>query len=250
MMKKAMMFIFLVPVIAGLVSCPAASAKMVPKEILAAADEARGNVEGVIWDVEIESTENGRNQKRRMRIKAKGYNVLAEYMWPKRVKGRKILMIDRNMWFIKPGLRKPVPLSPRQKLMGQAANGDIASANYSGDYAATVLPDEIINGEDCYCFDLNAVDNKATYERIVYWISKQRMVGVKAHFFSSSGKLLKKADFKYENTVLMDGRQHPFISQMRIVDAVITDNVTTMNYTDTTLKTISASTFNINLLRM
>ena len=66
------------PVIAGMVSCPAALAKMGPKEILAAADEARGNVEGVIWDVEIESTENGRNQKRRMRIKAKGYNVLAE----------------------------------------------------------------------------------------------------------------------------------------------------------------------------
>lgn len=229
---------------------PLALAKMLPKEILEAADKARGNVQGVIWNVEIESTENGRNQKRRMHIKAKSYNVLAEYTWPKRVKGRKILMIDRNMWFLKPGLRKPVPLSPRQKLMGQAANGDIASANYSGDYSAAALSDETVNGEMCYCLDLKAVDNKATYERIVYWISQQRMVGVKAHFFSSSGKLLKKADFKYENTVFVDGRQHPFISEMRIVDAIINDNVTTMKYRDATLKQISASTFNINLLRM
>lgn len=249
-MKKAIMFIFFVSVTATLVVCPAGFAKMPPKEILKAADKARGNVEGVIWDVEIESIENGRDQKRRMHIKAKSYNVLAEYTWPNRVKGRKILMIDRNMWFIKPGLRKPVPLSPRQKLMGQAANGDIASANYSNDYAATVMPDEIINGEDCYCLDLNAVDNKATYERIVYWISKKRMVGIQAHFYSSSGKLLKKADFKYENTVLVDGRPQPFISQMRIVDAIITDNVTTMKYEDTTLKKITASTFNINLLMM
>lgn len=243
--------LFLILLVFGITLIPpAVFGQMTPMEILIAADKARGNVEGVIWEIEIESMENGRMQSRSMNIKAKGYNVLAEYTSPNRMKGRKILMIDRNMWFVKPGLRKPVPLSPRQKLMGQAANGDIASANYSGDYMASLKPDETVNKEACYCLDLTAVDNKATYERITYWVSKERMVGIMAHFFSSSGKLLKKAEFKYETTIHINGTPHPFISEMSITDAVMNNNVTIMKYKDARIEKVPAATFNINLLMM
>lgn len=224
------------------------SAEMSPEEILSSADRARGNIEGIEWRIDIDSIERGRKQERSMRIKARAYNCLAEFISPPKVKGQKILMIDRNMWFIKPGLRKPVPISPRQKLMGGAANGDIASTNYAGDYEPTSVSDDTINGEPCYILDLKATSKKTTYDRIKYWVSKERLVGVKSEFFTVSGKKFKTATFEYENSIMIDDKPRPFVSKMVITDAVMKDNVTTMIYGRVELKRIPDSTFNLNLL--
>ena len=223
-------------------------AEMTPKEILSKADEARGNVEGVEWEIKIESVENDRTQKRTIKIKARDFNSLAEFLSPPKVKGRKLLMIDRNMWFIKPGLRKPVPISPRQKLMGGASNGDIASTNYAGDYDATLVSEYIVKGETCFLFNLIANNKKVTYDRIMYWISKERLFGVKAEFFTVSGKMFKSATFEYENSILIQGKPTPFVSKMVITDAVAKSNVTTMHYSKVRIKKIPDSAFNLNLL--
>ena len=138
-------------------------AEITPKEILAHADRARGNVEGIVWIIDMESIEGGRKQERTLMVQARGNNSLAEFMAPPKVKGQKFLMIDRNMWFVKPGLSKPVPISPRQKLMGGAANGDIASTNYAGDYEPTSISEEVINGEPCYVLDLKSINKKASH---------------------------------------------------------------------------------------
>ena len=225
-----------------------ASAEMIPREILSSADRARGNIEGIEWEIKIKSIERGRKQERSMRVKVRGYNCLAECISPPKVKGQKILMIDRNMWFVKPGLRKPVPISPRQKLMGRAANGDIASTNYAGDYEPTSVSDDTVNGEPCYLLDLKATSKKTTYDRIKYWVSKERLVGVKAEFFTVSGKKFKTATFEYEHEISIQGKSRPFVSKMVITDAVIKSNVTSMTYSKIKLKKIPDSTFNLNLL--
>jgi len=221
---------------------------MSPAEILSSADRARGNVKGIEWEIKIESIERGRTQNRTLRIKARGNNSLAEFISPPKVKGRKLLMIDRNMWFIKPGLRKPVPISPRQKLMGGASNGDIASTNYAGDYEPISVSDDTIGGESCYLLDLKATHKKATYDRIRYWISKTRLVGVKSEFFTVSGKRFKSATFEYENSIMIEGKSRRFVSKMIITNAVIKANITTMTYHKVRLKKIPNSDFNLNLL--
>ena len=231
-----------------LFSTETVSAEMTPVEILSSADRARGNVEGVEWEIKIESVERGRKQKRSLRVKAREHNSLAEFLSPAKVKGRKLLMIDRNMWFVKPGLRKPVPISPRQKLMGGASNGDIASTNYAGDYEPTSVSDDTVNGEPCFLLDLKATNKRATYDRIKYWISKERLVGVKSEFFTVSGKRFKSATFEYENSIMIQGKPQPFVSKMVITDAVIKSNVTTMIYGKVKVKKIPDSTFNLNLL--
>ena len=131
-------------------------AELTPKEILHRADEARGNLEGVRWKVSIHSVENKRIQKRKLAVKARGYDFLAVLNSPPKVKGQKLLMISHNMWFSKPDLRKPVPVSPRQKLVGGASYGDIAATNYADDFEASPMEDEIVEGEWCYVFDLKA----------------------------------------------------------------------------------------------
>lgn len=227
---------------------PSVFAEISPREILAHADRSRGNVEGIEWSIHIKSIEKGRTQERTLLVSARGVNSLAEYTDPPKVKGQKILMIDRNMWFVKPGLSKPVPISPRQKLMGGAANGDIASTNYAGDYEAESMTEDIVNNESCYILDLKATNKKATYDRIRYWVSKDRLVGVKADFFTVSGKRFKSASFEYDNSFLIDGEAKPFVSRMIITDAVIKENITTMTYGEVTIKKIPNSVFNLNLL--
>jgi outer membrane lipoprotein-sorting protein len=248
-MKRILLVFTLLCLAAGAVSAAAAGGAAVDvKAIIARADRARGNIDGILWTTDIRSTENGRHQRREIRIKNRGVNTLAVFLAPAKVRDQMLLMLDRNMWFIKPGLRKPVPISARQKLMGGAANGDIASTNYAGDYRAVLKGEEAVAGEMCYLLDLTAVNTKATYDRIRYWISESRSLGMKAEFYTVSGKLLKTARFKYENRVKTDGAAHAFMSQMTITDAVIKGNVTVMTYRDIQPRAIPDSTFNLNLL--
>lgn len=239
--------VFALPQQAGF-SPAATAAGTTPGEILKKADEARGNVEGVVWEIDIESVEGGRHQERTIKVSARGFNSLAEFLAPPNVKGQKLLMMDRNMWFSKPGLSKAVPISPRQKLLGGAANGDIASTNYAGDYKVTQTEEDAVEGEPCYLFDLAAIDNRATYDRIRYWISKKRLVGVKAEFYTVSGKMFKTAFFEYKNKVTIDGKECPFISKMTITSAVIKEDVTTMRYSKMSFRKVPDAIFNLNLM--
>jgi len=247
--KKQNLILLAFTFICCLIVClPSLQAAMNPQEMLRKADEARGNAEGVEWQIEIDSIEGGRQQQRTIRVTARSFNSLAEFLAPPNVKGQKLLMLDRNMWFAKPGLSKPVPISPRQKLLGGAANGDIASTNYAGDYQVAQASEDIVNGERCYLFDLSAVDKRATYDRIKYWISKERLVGLKAEFYTVSGKMFKTAIFEYENSITIEDKPREFISRMVITNAIIKEDVTTMSYRKARFKKVPDSIFNLNLL--
>jgi hypothetical protein len=221
---------------------------MTPEEILKKSDEARGNSDGLEWEIAMTSVESGREQQRTIKVSARNFKSLAEFLAPANVKGQKMLMVDRNMWFAKPGLSKAVPISPRQKLLGGAANGDIASTNYAGDYKITQASEENVDKERCYLFDLAAVDKKVTYDRIKYWISKERLVGVKAEFYTVSGKMFKTAVFEYDNSIVIGGAQRPFISRMIITNAIMKEDVTTMTFRRVAFRRIPDSMFDLNLL--
>jgi hypothetical protein len=218
------------------------------KDILKHADRARGNLGGIVWNIKITTSENGSSESRGLLVKVKKNNTLAKFTSPANMNDRMVLMVDRNMWFIRSGLQKPVSLSPRQKLIGDAANGDIASTNYAGDYHAALLGKESVHGEACYVLDLKAATRNVTYDRIKYWVSIDRRVGVKAEFYTLSGKLFKTAEFKYDNRVKADDQEIPFVSELIIQDAIQKDRVTTMTYTNIRVEPIPDTTFNLNLL--
>lgn len=227
---------------------PPAGGEMSPTDILRKADEARGNADGIQWEIDISAIERGKEQVRTLRVNARGFNSLAEFLAPANVKGQKILMVDRNMWFVKPGVSKAVPISPRQKLIGGAANGDIASTNYAGDYKIVHVSEDMVNREPSYLMDLTAIDKKATYDRIRYWISKKRLVGLKAEFYTVSGKMFKSAVFEYDNGITVNDEPRPFISKMIITSAIVKEDVTAMYFRKVSFKRVPDSMFNLNLL--
>jgi outer membrane lipoprotein-sorting protein len=223
-------------------------AEMSPKEMLQKSDEARGNLEGIQWNISMDSLENGREQHRKLKVIARGYDSFIDTLEPANVKGQKLLMQDRNMWFSKPDLSKPVPISPRQKLMGSASNGDIAATNYAGDYKIVHTSEDTVKDEPCIVMDLQAIDNKATYDKIKYWISKERLVGLQAEFYTVSGKMFKTAVFEYKNTVTVNEKPREFISKMTITNAIMKNDVTTILYGKPILKKVSNAVFNLNVM--
>jgi hypothetical protein len=223
-----------------------------PAAILAAADLARGGgVAGVIWKLKITSNavdEEAGQSVQELTVKAIPDSSLAAVMYPPRRSGSKLLQVSRNMWFSRPDLRKPVSISQRQKLSGQAANGDIASTNYVSDYAATVIREEEIGGEPCYVLDLTGKHKWVTYDRIVYWVSKTRQVALKAEYYTVSGKLLKTASFEYANSVEYRGRPQLFVSKLTIRDALNQSNYSVLEYSDVQLRTFAPAEFTVAAL--
>lgn len=223
-------------------------AQPLPMEVLRQADEARGNLKGVEWEVSVLSKEGDRISEMTFFVQARGFDVLATTQAPPKDKGNKLLLVSGNMWFYKPGLSKAVPISQRQKLLGIAAYGDIASTNYANDYDATVSQREAVNDEMCYIYDLKAKTSKTTYDRIRYWVSVKRLVGIKAEYFTLSGKMIKTATMEYANSVAVDGRTREFISKINIQDTLMTINQTVLAFTKTNIKEIPDHVYNLNLL--
>lgn len=224
---------------------PRVAAAEDPVEILRRADRARGNLGGVTWEVHILSIEGDRTNELTASVQSRGYDFLSETLAPPKSKGQKLLMVSGNMWFHKPGLRKPISIAQRQRLMGQAAYGDIAATNYASEYDAAVVGPEAVDGEPCTVFDLAARTKNVTYDRIRYWISDARGVGVRAEYYTLSGKLLKTARMEFDRTVRADGQERPFISALIITDAVTSRNVTTLEFRDPRFTEIPDRVFNV-----
>ncbi|WP_321818290.1 outer membrane lipoprotein-sorting protein [Paraburkholderia sp. J69-2] len=222
-----------------------------PEKILAESDLSRGGgYAGLAWDVNVNSigAKDVEDEQTLLHVMVADQSSLAEISEPLRNKGFRILQVGRNMWIGKPGMRKPVAISPRQRLSGQAALGDIAATAYARDYAATALREESVAGEPCFVLDLSASRPNTTYDRITYWVSERSGLAVKAQFLSVSGKPLKNAEFTYENRVTVNGRSIPFISKMTIRDALTADS-TTLTFSGIRIKDIPVSVFQINNLQ-
>ena len=222
-----------------------------PKEILQQCDHARGNISGVAWNLKVEAKDGKKTSHRHLRVQSRSYNVIAETLSPARRRGQMLILLNGNMWFYKPGLSKPIPVSKRQKLLGLANNGDIASTNYAENYRILDQDKEQLDDEPCFVFRLQAKTSKATYKFIKYWVSRQRLVGIRAEFYTARGtKLLKSAGMEYKNHITSkEGKPQPFISRMVIHDELMSANTTVLNFSSPSLKPIPASTFNLNLLK-
>ncbi len=234
-----------------LLAWPHHAAALSPKAILQQCDQARGNISGVTWDLKVEAREGEKTSHRHLLVRSRSYNVIAETLSPARRRGQMLILLDGNMWFYKPGLSKPIPVSKRQKLLGLANNGDIASTNYAENYRVLHQEQELLGGEPCFVFSLEAKTSKATYKFIKYWVSIRRLVGIKAEFYTARGsKLLKSARIAYKNHIVSPkGKLQPFISRMVIHDELMSANTTVLNFSSPSLTPIPPSAFNLNLLK-
>ncbi len=241
-MRKIIFFISLL-----VMTTATAVEKDLATELLQFSDRGRGGLqEGIEWTANIETTESGETSIREFVIKAKKHDAFVEAIKPAKNKGEVFLFNDRQMWFFKPTLKKPVSISARQKLSGQAANGDIASTHYARDYAATLEKTEDLGGVKHHVLLLKAKGKNLTYEKIRYWISDKTKLATKAEFLTLQGKPFKIGMLEYNNTLTVGGKSIAFVSRLTIVDAKFKENRSIINYTKPRIVDHSDALFNIN----
>jgi hypothetical protein len=179
------------------------------QSIVKKADLVRFPAEGFEVEVTIASFRGAEHvDTHKYKVLSKGNeNTLVMTVEPASERGQILLMRARELWVFLPNVTQPVRISLAQRLTGQVANGDLARANFSGDYTARLLRTEKEGNDTYYVLELTAVDRTVTYHRVLYWVRQSNLWPHKAEFYSLSGRLLKTCAYqKFEE---LSGRVRP-----------------------------------------
>jgi outer membrane lipoprotein-sorting protein len=158
---------------------------------------------------------------------------LVRFELPQRDSGKLILRNGNDLWFYDPSNKARVRLSPQQRLLGQASNGDVVTVNLAKDYDAALLAEEDVqDGERktrrSHKLGLKAAAPGATYSSIELWVDADNDRPLKARFYAESGQLLKTAYYRRFQSQL--GVERP--TETVIIDGLNPQSVTIMRFTD------------------
>jgi len=208
----------------------AAEGDMVARDMLLRADRIRFPEGGFQVDVMITTTQpDSEPDVRAYRILSKGNTqTLVQTTAPAVDRNQILLMRDRDLWAFLPNLSQPIRLPLSQRLTGQVANGDLARANFAGDYEPKLLRKEKIEGETYQVLQLDAVDNWVTYRRVLYWVNARNYRPFKAEFYALSGRLLKTA--LYQEFQNLGGETRP--TRLVVEDALRHGNRSVLEYSN------------------
>jgi outer membrane lipoprotein-sorting protein len=161
------------------------------------------------------------------------FRSLIRFAAPARDANKLMLKNGNDLWFYDPSSKVSIRISPQQRLLGQAANGDVVTVNFARDYKADLAAEEDIqDGErqtrHTYKLALTANSPDVTYHHIDIWIDAANNRPVKGRFYAESGKLLKTAYFRRYQLQL--GVERP--TETVIIDGLDPNWVTVMQYSD------------------
>ena len=217
------------------------------QSILIKADQIRFPPESFQVDVSIITTAAGEpDELREYRVLSKGNeNSVVMTTAPASERGQILLMKGRDLWVFMPDISQPIRLSMSQRLTGQVANGDLARANFAGDYNATILRTDTIDGEKYYVMELIGVDRGVTYHKVLYWVRQSNFWPYRAEFYSLSNRLLKTA--RYENFQPILGKQRP--TRLVMTDALRTGEESVLEYSEMKLRELPDKIFTKDYLK-
>ncbi len=160
------------------------------------------------------------------------YRTLALFLNPPKDKGKVMLKNGAELWFYDSVSKSSVRISQQQRLMGQASNGDVMTANMRKDYAAALAGEETIADSaraKVLCNKLNLTSlGDSNYYRVEYWVAKEDSRPIKGKFYSDSDRLLKIVYFGGYKTEL--GRARP--TEAIIIDGIDPKLVTKMLFSN------------------
>jgi outer membrane lipoprotein-sorting protein len=161
------------------------------------------------------------------------YRSMIRFIAPERDVDKLMLKSGNDMWFYDPSSQASIRISPQQRLLGQASNGDVVTVNLAKDYKATLLAEEeVTDGERIkrrsYKLGLTAASPDVTYHRVEMWVDVATSRPIKALFYAESGHLLKTAYYRKFQPQL--GRERP--TEVVIIDGLDPAWVTVLRYSD------------------
>jgi len=117
------------------------------------------------------------------------------FLEPAAVRGQEMLRNGENFWLYMPNLKRAMRLASRDNFQGgDFNNADVLRANYSNDYDGTMKEDPA--KPDTWLLELKAKSADTAYDSIKLWVMKNPLgIPVRGEYFTSSGKMLRSADF-------------------------------------------------------
>jgi len=153
--------------------------------------------------------------------------------------GQKVLMKGKSYWMFMPKSRRPIRITPMQKLLGEAALGDIATLSWSKQYKIVDQKTEnkTIN------LTLEAKNSSASYQKIELKLNSEDYFPISAALYLRSGMLSKVAEFERGKR---DGQDA--VVKMLLIDNMKSNSKTVINYNDVKTVDIPNKFFNPQIL--
>lgn len=216
-------------------------------KILEYADEIRAPKKDYRVTARIISKKPGKEDKIAVyEIWMKGKDkTIIKTLEPAMDKGTSLLMLRYDLWAFLQNISKPLRISLQQRLFGEAANGDIARANFSGDYDPVLKDTVIIKGKEFYILELTAKDERVTYHKVNLWVMKDTYYPLKGEFYAFSGKLLKTCYYTNYEKLLDQIRPTRLVLDNPLVDG----QKTIIDYSNMTLDDFPDRVFTKNYLK-
>jgi len=217
-------------------------------DIVRAADRFRRPADSFMWKITITS------QEAKKPPTVDGFEVfvkgggrsLVRFVAPPRNVGRSLLTLGRDLWIYLPDAGKPLRIPFSQRLVGQVSNGDVARADYAGDYNARLIGEETVDGASCHVLDLRAKSKEVTYAAVKYWVARDSRRPVKAEFYAATGTLLKTGTFERFREVLPS---HLLATRLTLVDGIRKDRRSVMDYGEIVVRDVPEKYFDKNSMR-
>ena len=227
-------------------AAPAADAPD-PTDVVAAADTIRFPSEAFQVSVTVTSTTaTGSPELHEYQVLQSGHDKsVVRTLKPASEAGQVMLLRGADLWVFLPEVSQPVRLPLSQRLTGQVANGDLARANFAGDYAANFLRDETVEGKQCVVLELTAARSGVTYHRVLYWVEKNSNKPVKAEFYTLSKRLMKTG--LYSDFKALGGKIRP--TKLTLIDALKKGEQSVLLYSNLKVRAIPEKFFTKDFLR-
>jgi hypothetical protein len=161
------------------------------EEILARVDRLRHP--WPVFTVELTLQAQGPPQRWKVSARENG-DARLDGLSPKE-RGRAVLLLGDQMWLLLPGSKRPVKVTPQQRMMGPAAGGDVARTRFREDYTVQSLAPGNLEGQGCWRLELTAKRPSLSARQAVLWVAKEGSLPLKAEFRLASGKLARTALF-------------------------------------------------------
>lgn len=222
-------------------------------EILAKVDEHRAVGPSFNFTLKIDDYEQGKiSQSALMSGSAKGESkTFVKYDEPANMRGKKLLMVGDDLFVFIPKTQRPVRLTPSQRLIGQASNGDVMNVRFQTDYTPSFTGEESVQTKtgnvSCFVLELTAKRRSSPYNKMILWVDASNNFPVKADCYALSGKILKTVE--YSTIKEFSGKK--IISKAILYDKIVKDNYTIIEFMDMVECNVPDQFFNKEyLLRM
>lgn len=161
------------------------------EELLTAADKFRHP-----WpNFSVELVVKSRKGEQKWKVRAREDGDARVEGLSEKEKGRTVLVKGDDLWLLVPNAKRPLKVSPQQRLLGPASGGDIARTRFRIDYTVESVKADTREGRPVWVLDLKAKRPALTFQRARLSMDQAETKPVAADFLYISGKLAKTVLF-------------------------------------------------------